>query len=237
MQSVLASAKWCRGAQKLLEYSQEIDLSHPTMLFLRHSAREEPKEFEKVLHALLTEEGRTAAEEFGRELPLNWNYRFYFSPIQRCVNTAHLIQTGLKKNKGKFLEIGKQSYLMEFQVNYDLYTPLLMRDQLQFLSNWIKGQYSSEVIEPAFNVAQRAAYAIQKNANTLEKNTIDVYISHDFQLLLFLYYWGEIDITESWIQYIDGFFLQFLKNEMIFYYNEGVKHIPYPDWWSHKGEN
>jgi hypothetical protein len=86
-------------------------------------------------------------------------------------------------------------------------------------------------VEPAINVAQRAAIEIKSQIFSQDLGNLNVYITHDFQTILFLYYWGKIDAMTEWIPYLNGFILQFSDSSLIFMLNGNKHEVPYPDWW------
>ena len=84
---LILEKKWAIGARKILEIIPDLKQNLQTVIFLRHSAREEPEGFLETLKAPLTEEGREIAREFGTLLPKNWQYRVFTSPVNRCKNS------------------------------------------------------------------------------------------------------------------------------------------------------
>ena len=75
---------------------------------------------------------------------------------------------------------------------------------------------------------------ITENLKTLQSNTIDISITHDVHILVYLFYWAGILLSERWIQYLDGFILQFKEDTLKVYYRNGVKENKYPVWWNKK---
>ena len=64
----LNEVKWNKEPNQLLVHDAELENKFPTILFLRHSAREEPEDIKEALEANLTLEGKKAAELFGQGL-------------------------------------------------------------------------------------------------------------------------------------------------------------------------
>ena len=110
------------------------------------------------------------------------------------------------------------------------------RDQHHFVDHWIAGFYPESTIENPSNVAKRVSDDIIINSENIENDTLDIYISHDFHLLLFLFYWTGILATKQWISYLDGFILQIYDDFLKIYYGNEEKEIPLPYWWAKSEE-
>lgn len=226
----ISTSKWERGAQSIIENIAKIDQDLPTVIFLRHSAREEPDDFEETLRAPLTEEGRLIAQEFGSKLPSIHDYRFFSSPVERCKETAILIEKRLKQRNVQIHPGAILPNLTHIENNRKLMMEYFKRDGKTFVDKWIAGFYPDSVVEPPIIVAQRIAEDIVLNFEEKPKNLIDLFISHDFHLLVILFYWTGILATKEWIDYLGGFILQFDDDLMYLYYNHSKKEIFYPYW-------
>ncbi len=229
---ILSSVSWGKPALELLSYANNMKIEFPTIICIRHSARDEPKDYNAIEHAQLTQQGIDAALEFGSKLPVSCNYRVYYSPSPRCGDTAKYIQKSIQNNNGNIRLKGAMYNLAKMKYKKKKFQQYLKRDYGHFMDHWISGHYSPSEIEPAFNVAQRTALEITKNSQTAELNTIDIYVSHDIQIVLYLFYWAGILATKQWIQYLDGFVLQFKADKLKFYHSGKEMEIFYPYWWN-----
>ncbi|MHA1745010.1 MAG: phosphoglycerate mutase family protein [Promethearchaeota archaeon] len=229
--SILESTPWGKKAQILLQSLAMLQPDLPTILILRHSAREEPPEMVNILNAPLTESGRQGAEEFGQLLPSTWSYTLHSSPVGRCQDTATHIQKGLEINQIEVQNNGIMDNLHYITVDPVPFMKIFSREGMQFLQKWIDGQFSTKIVEPAINVAQRAAKEIKSHIISQNSSNLNVYLTHDFQTILFLYFWGKIDAMTDWIPYLNGFFLQFSDSSLIFTLNGKKIEVSYPDWW------
>ena len=227
----LESTPWGKKTQILLQSVEMLQPELPTILMLRHSAREEPSEIEKILNAPLTESGRQGAEEFGKHLPATWRYTLYSSPVGRCQDTAAHIQKGLKNNQIEVQNNGTMDNLHDITVDPIPFMRVFSKEGMLFLRKWIEGQFSTKIVEPAIDVAQRAAKEIKIQISSQDPGNLHVYVSHDFQVILFLYFWSGINAMTEWISYLNGFFLQFSNSTLIFLLNGKKIEVPYPDWW------
>ncbi len=230
----LKSVSWGNGAIQLLNTIKNHHLldNTPTIIMLRHSEREEPEKLEEVFEAPLTERGRKTAFEFGKNLPKKFKYRFFHSPVGRCKNTALEIRKGVSNPEQEDLcPIDSLESLYLVKCDFEIFKERLEQAQLKFMDYWIGQFFSPEEIEPTLNVAKRMAKDITKIIKTQQKNSIDVFVSHDFHVILSQFYWSGILATKDWIQYLDGFIIQFLDEKMIFYSKMGQFDVNYPYWW------
>jgi broad specificity phosphatase PhoE len=230
--NLLSSVPWGKPAENLLNYIKDLNSDNLISVFIRHSEREEPRELSDILKAPLTEQGKYTAFEFGKELPNNINYRIFHSILERCIDTAEYIEKGIIKNKGKVKVRRPMKNLTKIEGKNEKFLEYLGRDSFDFINFYLAGHYPPEDIEPAIKVAQRTASELSQNSLTAETNSVDIYVTHDFHVLVYLFYWGGIFNSSKWIQYLDGFILQFNNNKLKFYYNGEIKEVNYPYWWN-----
>ncbi|MHA1720400.1 MAG: histidine phosphatase family protein [Promethearchaeota archaeon] len=230
--NTLKTVSWGKGALSLLAKLKNGNLIKkvPTILMLRHSEREEPEILEEIFNAPLTERGRKAAYEFGNNLPRKYNYHFFHSPVERCKNTAEEIRRGLSNTDSAF-SIEPLESLYKVVCDYEKFKTNLKRTQMKFLDYWIGNFYDPNEIEPALAVAERMAEDLRKIIKNQDGNTINVFVSHDFHVILAQFFWTGILATNEWIQYLDGFIMQFLDDKMIFYSKNETREVSYPYWW------
>ena len=231
MKNYLSKVIWGKGALNLLSNLQKITQDNPTILFLRHSAREEPNNFEDTLHAKLTEEGRKGAYAFGDQLPKAWNYRIYSSSIQRCVDTSLEIQKNLNTRDISVSNQGTLDNLFRIDSSNEKFLKYNKRDGKNFIDYWISGFYPAVEVESTLSIAQRLSKDVLSNRKETPDEVLDIYISHDFHLILLLFHWAGELASPQWIDYLDGFLVQLKPDKMLFYYNMGIKSVPYPQWW------
>jgi len=230
----LRSVSWGKNAIQLLDTLNNHDLLEdaPTIIMLRHSEREEPEILEEIFKAPLTERGREVAFEFGMNLPKKYEYRFFHSPVERCENTALEIRRGISNSK-QSNSFPIQSLESLFMVNCDFekFKTYLKKTNRKFMDFWIGQFYSLDAIEPPLAVAKRMGKDIIKILKTQKKNGIDVFVSHDFQVILSQFYFSGDLTTNEWIQYLDGYIIQFLDKTIKFYSKMGNIEVTYPHWW------
>jgi len=232
--NTLKSVSWGKGANLLLDTLKNHDLLEdaPTIIMLRHSEREEPEILEEIFKAPLTERGRKTAFEFGMNLPKKFEYRFFHSPVERCKNTALEIRKGISNSKqSNSFPIDSLESLFMVNCDFEKFKAYLRQTNRKFMDYWIGNFYNPDEIETPLTVAKRMAMDITKIIKTQQKNSIDVFVSHDFQVILSQFYWSGDLTTSEWIEYLDGYIIQFLDDKMKFYSKMGTLEVNYPYWW------
>ncbi|QEE17324.2 histidine phosphatase family protein [Promethearchaeum syntrophicum] len=235
--NTLKSVSWGKNAIQLLNLLNNGGLMEnvPTILMLRHSEREEPEILEEIFEAPLTERGHKAAFEFGMNLPKKYEYRFFHSSVPRCKNTALEIRKGISNSKQKnSISIESIESLIKINCDFEKFKTYLRQTETDtiFLDRWIGQFYNPLEIEPALAVAKRIAKDIKKLNKTQKKKTIDVFVSHDFHVILSQFYLSGNLVTNEWIQYLDGFIIQFFDKKMKIYSQRGKVEVNYPYWWT-----
>ena len=232
--NTLKLVSWGKGANKLLNTIKNNHLleNTPTIIMLRHSEREEPEILEEIFKAPLTERGRKTAFEFGMNLPKKFDYRFFHSPVKRCEHTALEIRKGISSpENGNSYPIESLESLVKVNCDYDKFKTYLKQTEMRFMDHWIGGFFNPDEIESPLDVARRIAKDIIRLLKTQQKNGIDVFVSHDFHVILSQFYFSGDLTTNEWIQYLDGFIIQFLDDKMKFYSKMGNIEVDYPYWW------
>ena len=115
------------------------------------------------------------------------------------------------------------------------YLALMGRDGRNFVYNWLAGHYPPWEINLSLNVAQRTALEIRKIMKTAQSSDTHVFASHDLQVTAYLFHWAGILLSDSYIQFLDGFIFQYYDGKLVFYYKNGKKEFQPPYWWNSDG--
>ena len=165
---------------------------------------------ENDLAMKLTEDGKQAAYEFGRSLPSDSLIRFFSSPVDRCIETAVLIEKGCLANEGETQPNTTMDVLYAFFIK-----DLLKADQLlyammeagewsDFFRNWFDGEYSPELMEAGPQAAQTLMEALLGLLQGSSEGG-NICISHDINLFLIKeYYLGLKPEDHEYIQFMEG---------------------------------
>lgn len=230
--TLLESLEWSREARGLMEQIRTIQNGNNAMLFLRHSHRLDGKSWEEIRQLRLTDIGKQAAIEFGEQLPRDKQIRLYYSPIERCKETAECLAIGIKNNGGSVQEIKEMRILGEYLGNGDGIGELFTRDRKQFVNYWAANHYPPQIIEPLGDYSKRTAEITWKVHQSAQKHALDIFITHDTTILGLEFGWfGFLRNTfEDWVSFMGGFVMQ-LEPEKIRLYSQGkIFECFYPYW-------
>ncbi|MGA1840888.1 MAG: PEP-utilizing enzyme [bacterium] len=173
-------------------YEQIIDhlnrnSSKQTALLIRHSERCEPGKDNNYYNIPLTQNGRKMAKDFGKSLPIDRNFRIYYSPPPRCKETAEQIKDGLLSSGGSVSETSQQDFLgTNFINSHQKMVSLIEKIGISaFSRKWISRNIEPEIISDPFMVISQIfnglINAFENKGHT--GNEIDIHITHDWNLL------------------------------------------------------
>lgn len=239
MSSVLKSVEWGVPALNLLSQCTQLDPNLPAIMHIRHSERPQINSQEER-RSIITDAGKKAAYEFGANLPRIREYRIFYSKANRAVQTAQMIQKGLRSNSVRAQLKGKASLFLDG--DEDRFWHYIDRDVLEiqaentraraFFIKLIGDHYPPSEIESPRSFSQRIAFYMMENLRKSQSDGFDVYVSHDVSVASLLLYWCGILPGPEWIQFLDGFILQLTDEYMLVYSKYGKKEIYYPHWWN-----
>ena len=178
---------------------------------MRHSARHYGTT-ENEGEMGLNEEGKEAAYNFGKALPEDSFIRFFSSPVNRCVDTATLIEKGFlsiggESETNRTLETLSVFYFKDvLKVVEFAFELIKMGNYPTFFRNWFDGKIPDLMADS------------KQSAQTLIKTLLDILeepgaygnicISHDMSLFLIKEYYLGIKAEESVnIEYLEGVFI------------------------------
>jgi broad specificity phosphatase PhoE len=201
-------------------------------VLMRHAERpiDSP---ENDLLMQITEDGKRAAYEFGRGLPADSPFRFFASPVDRCVETADFIEKGALSVGSKTESTQKMERLYAFYI-HDLraadgilYEMFDRGEWAQFFRNWFDGKYPAEIIGDARPAAEILLKALQ---DLLQQPTPggNICVSHDINLFLIKeYYLGLRPEDHEYIQFLEGVIVYERDGEQyIVNHQTGAKKLP-----------
>jgi len=230
---------WTKQASNIIEGLGKFPAHSKIIIILRHSQRYEPKLVKendlKVANMELTPLGREIAENLGEKLPIDRRIRLFHSPRNRCKETAEKIFQGFTKVKGKGIFMGEckslhgigintQSYLDEFNQYKDY----------QVILRYLAGIYSPDLWPPAHPFYQRSGQQIWSQNDNNSEDGIDIFISHDFHIMIFRFGWFGLSPDERWINYLGGFAFSIMEDHILLLdYGKLIK-LGIPYWWKNK---
>ncbi len=227
---ILNSLKWGKSVLNLLSHGKDLDPNIPATLIIRHSERDEPEFFKDVITADLTERGLKTAFEFGCNLPTNRIYRIYHSIVKRCKETAEEIHKALQQQEMNSQIMGSLNSLFEIKIDRQKFSNFVDKDYKSFLNLWLAGFFKEELIEPSIKTVTRIADDIRNHLKTSEPNALNIYVTHDWQVMVSLFHLGGILNTSEMISYLGGFFIQFDEENQTVYHKYGKRKSIKPQW-------
>jgi broad specificity phosphatase PhoE len=231
---VLQDDDWGESAKSLLSQCRNLKENIPAIMIIRHSERPKIKTLEDISELTLTQRGKEAAYDFGASLPSNRTYRIFHSRIVRTEETAKEIERGIKSRGVKTGLLGTLSFLSLSHSKREKALEYILHDWDNFTEYWFSGRYPTWEIESSLVLAQRTASGIVNNVQEGDANVMDIYVSHDYNIIAYMFHWfGEFHPLR-WIKFLDGFILQFSQECITMFRKDGVKEINYPHWWSFK---
>lgn len=211
------------------------------MLFIRHSHRLDNPSWEEMMKQKLTAIGRDTAYEVGLHLPSGFHYRISHSPIERCGETAKEIFQGLTERHQIVEMQGKNDLLSLYFGNPEEIGKLAMRDNKQFIAYWIAGAYPPSAVKNYQEYIQKSAKILWDfhlaPTNHINRSIqpqqprMDIFVTHDFNLLGWLFGWGGIYQVDAWVEYLEAFALEITPQELIFYHRDQCVKVPLPYWY------
>ncbi|MHA2112159.1 MAG: histidine phosphatase family protein [Candidatus Hodarchaeales archaeon] len=229
--NLLRDLEWAKEANILLNKIKGIPQDYSMMVVLRHSHRNEFSSFTETHKALLTNEGRKVAYEFGRNLPINRSYRLFHSIHPRCVETAEYIQKGLKENEVQVETLGSLEILWGMAGDYPAIVKLGLKDGQHIVTKWAAGHYPTAIIEPFNSYIQRSANVLWSYHKEAPPSGIDIFITHDFHIMSLQFGWAGMQIYNGWVNFLGGFMVILTSDNFILINKDTRLEIQYPYWW------
>ena len=186
-------------------------------LLIRHSARYPIKDAKTVFDAQLTPEGMAAAEELGSQLASFGHLMTFYSPVDRCEDTAKCLVKGARAAGGTgTVGVAKQALLGPYLKDWKNIS--LLNEEMgleKFLRYWFDGKVSKSLIDPIKEgaLSQRDAFVdlltapclstAEASSNQIKK--VYVCVTHDWNVMLVREYYLKIRHEEAgWLDFLDG---------------------------------
>ena len=225
-------SEWTYEARSLIDGINKMSEEPNLIMFLRHSHRESIANVEEMANLGLTEQGKEVAKIFGCKLPLNKSLRFYYSGITRCKETAECVLEGFLQagGKGKLIKAFKPLYHVDGDPDY-IVDQIFRNPDKELTNRWAAGHFPPDKIQPLADYAQETAKKVFDLNKKAPEHTIDIFLTHDLQIMALLFSWFGKDPGEYWVSYLGGFLMS--KNETnTKILNRGkIGKVKVPYWW------
>ncbi len=155
-------------------------------VLIRHSARHYDHERpEREPFMVLTGKGKQYSWELGRALPEELVVSFSSSSFGRCIETAYLIDKGYVSRNGHTVNCKIEELLSPSYIKKPLEVlNTMLETRSGFIRHWFDGSISPDIIETPEKAAREILDLLLKRLGTLPENTINIGVSHDWNLYL-----------------------------------------------------
>ncbi len=226
------NSDWTREARMLINSIEKFPEDSTLIMFLRHSHRESIGDVQEMTNLGLTEEGIEIAKIFGKKLPLNKQIRLYFSAIPRCKDTAEYILEGFSQAGGKGQLKGplKPLYSVDGDAQF-IVKQIFANPEKELINRWAAGHFPPEKFQPLHIYSKKTAKKVFNIAKDAPRNHVDIYVTHDLQIMALRFSWFGLDPGNYWVSYLGGFIFSKNNKGTKILSNGAIIKIKTPHWW------
>ncbi|KKM20815.1 hypothetical protein LCGC14_1641690 [marine sediment metagenome] len=230
---------WTKQASNIIEGLGKFPAHSKIIIIMRHSQRYEPKLVNendlKEANMELTPLGQEIAKKFGEKLPVDKTIRLFHSPRNRCKETAEKIYQGFTKVNGKGIFIGECKSLHGIGINTQSYLDEFNKyKNYQVILRYVAGVYSPDLWPPSQSFYQKGGQQIWSRTESVSEGGIDIFISHDFHIMIFRFGWFGLPPDERWTDYLGDFAFSIMEDHILLLdYGKLIK-LGIPFWWKNK---
>jgi len=230
---------WTKQAGNIIEGLDKFPAHSKIIIILRHSQRYEPKLINendlKGANMELTSLGEEVAKKFGENLPIDRAVRLFHSPRNRCKVTAEKIYQGFTEVNGKGTLIGENNSLYGIGINSQsyLYEFNTIRNY-QVILRYLAGVYSPDLWPPAQPFYQKSGEEIWSQVYNISEGGINIFVTHDFHIMIFRFGWFGLPPDERWVNYLGGFAFSIMDDHILLLDHGELIKLGIPYWWKNK---
>ena len=230
---------WTKQAGTIIEGLDKFPAHSKIIIILRHSQRYEPKLINendlKGANMELTSLGEEVAKKFGENLPIDRAVRLFHSPRNRCKVTAEKIYQGFTEVNGKGTLIGENNSLYGIGINSQsyLYEFNTIRNY-QVILRYLAGVYSPDLWPPAQPFYQKSGEEIWSQVYNISEGGINIFVTHDFHIMIFRFGWFGLPPDERWVNYLGGFAFSIMDDHILLLDHGELIKLGIPYWWKNK---
>jgi broad specificity phosphatase PhoE len=224
--------EWTSEARQIIDGLKQFPENSKIILLLRHSHRNAQTALEGAQKTRLTPQGHAIAKKFGENLPCSRLIKIFYSIIWRCEETANNIHEGFKNIGGTSELKGVLEPLQsigikdrDFFLNEFSSVPIL-----DIFYRWVVGAYNPDVWVPFNDYCQSTARIIQDQVKNSPENALDIFITHDFNIIALRFGWFIIP-PKKWVKFLGGFAFTIEEDQFLLLDDGKLKSVPIPYWW------
>ncbi|MFX1279392.1 MAG: histidine phosphatase family protein [Promethearchaeota archaeon] len=231
--SIWNQSDWTEEARSLLKGLDKFPEDSKIIFIIRHSHRKSIEQVnEKTSGIRLTKIGHEIAKIFASNLPLDRTIRLFYSPVQRCKETAIDIFEGFKYVSGQTSINGPINELYDFGIEANFFFEEINKYPTQFLYRWAAGLYPSEKVTPFKDYCQNALRIILAKNIKSSKKSIDIYVSHDLIILAYRLGWFGLSPEGKRPSFLGGFAFAITKGNILLLDVDKLLTVEIPYWWN-----
>ncbi len=186
---------------------QWLEWPHRASLVIRHAER---SSLESGLHLNLTERGREEAVAFGRQLHEYDRIRLFYSPDDRCHDTAQAIAESAEKIGARIIAFQEDEYL-DWITCFVEDRCMLIAERMtpSSLRPLLSGAIIRKILRRSFGESDKIMrHLIQRLLESDSPGLLDVNVSHDWDIMALREYHLGMRFEEyGLIDYLDGLVL------------------------------
>ncbi|MFX0028851.1 MAG: hypothetical protein ACFE8B_06550 [Candidatus Hermodarchaeota archaeon] len=229
--SIWNQSDWTEEARSLLEGLGKFPKDSKIILIIRHSHRKSIQQLTvEAIDLRLTLLGHEIAKIFASNLPLDKSIRLFYSPNQRCKETAIDIFEGSKYVSSQCTINGPINELFDFGVKPDFLIEEINKYPKSFLYRWVAGIYPSKKITPFNDYCQNALRIILAKNLESPKKSIDVHVSHDIIILAYRLGWFGLSPDGKRPSFLGGFAFTITENHILLLDVDKLLTVEIPYW-------
>ena len=99
-----------------------------------------------------------------------------------------------------------------------------------YFLKWVSGHYSPLYVRPSLEFVQQLTALMMVNLEASGQGVLDLYVCHETWIAALLLHWFGI-VPEFWVNYLEGFVVQPMKDKLKTIFPSGSIAVPYPFWW------
>ncbi|NVM46289.1 MAG: histidine phosphatase family protein [Candidatus Lokiarchaeota archaeon] len=227
---------WMKQARKLIKGLDKFPSQSKITIIMRHSQRNEPKLVKESdlegTNMELTPLGEEMAKFLGSGLPRSRTVRLFHSPRSRCKVTAEKIYHGFLEVNGLGQLIGECTALHGIGINGQSYLDEFNSDKnYQVILNYLAGIYSPELWPPAEPFYKRSGERIWNQIDNTSQGGINLFVTHDFHIMIFRFGWFGLPPDERWVDYLGGFAFSIMEDHILLLDYGKFTKFGIPCWW------
>ena len=231
-EKIWKEGEWTNEARQIIDGLEKFPDNSKIILVLRHSHRKAQTALEGAQKTRITPQGHEIAKKFGESLPRNRPVKLFHSIIWRCEETANDINEGFKNVGGVGKVIGVLEALAYIGINNRQFYFEVFNNKsvLDAFYRWVVGFYNPNDWIPFNQYCQSMAHVILNQAKNSPEKGLDIFVTHDFNIMVLRFGWFALPLTQKWVDFLGGFAFTIQDEQILLLEYGELKKVPIPHW-------